>query len=356
MEVRQEIGRRLQAEMDRKGLIVQDLVNLAKLPHDCISGYLHGQKGILFRELEPICSALNIPIMRLLTHSNPSSARIAYRKTLQTDRKVVAMSENVFLWIEEFLPRFRSPSVPLPKIDGTTDAQMLIAEVKGFIDRLKSQNPSLEYWYETLGIALAGSRQEGKAFGARKPDGLCLSDNEHTLVLVNTTDCPDVRLQFTLLHELWHAICDRDRDVPADHLPREFYDETLSEDVRPEFCANKFAQFWTISFETAEGLARKMNRSSGLTQQDVEEALQDTGGSPEVLANAVYDVLRYGGGRQKTFTAIRDEIRTLAVKWSGNQSTRIFVASETRKLRETLQTQREVFGDHAWATIESVIS
>ena len=355
MEVRQEIGRRLRVEMDRKGLLAPDLVDLARLSPDCISGYLHGRKEILFRELEPICSALNIPIMRLLTQSDPSPARIAYRKTLQADRKTVAKSENVFLWIEEFLPRFRSPSVPLPNIGATTDAQMLIAEVKGFIDRLKSRNPSLEYWYETLGIALAGSRQEGRTSIAQKPDGLCLSDNEHTLVLVNT-DCPDVRLQFTLLHELWHAICDRGRDVPADHLPREFYDEALSEDARPEFCANKFAQFWTIPFETAEGLARKMNRLSGLTQQDVEEALQDTGGSPEVLGNAVYDALRYMGGRQKTFASIRDEIRTLAVNWSGNQSTRIFVASETRKLRETLQTQREVFGDHAWAAIESVIS
>lgn len=355
MDVRQEIGRRLQAEIGRKGLLVSELANRASLSSDCISAYLHGQKEILFRELEPICSALDIPIMRLLTRSSPSPVRIAYRKTLQADRKTVAKSEDVFLWIEEFLPRFRGPSVPLPNIDTITDAQMLIAEVNGFIDRLKTQNSSLEYWYETLRIALAGSRHEGSAPNAQKPDGLCLSDSEHTLVLVNT-DCPDVRLQFTLLHELWHAICDRKRDVPADHLPRELYDEELSEETRPEFCANKFAQFWTIPFGTAEGVARKMKNSSRLTRQDVEEALQDTGGSPEVLANAVYDITRYMAGRQRTFASIRDEIRSLAMDWSGNQSSRNFVALKTQELRETLLAQREAFGDHAWADIESVIS
>jgi len=355
MDVRQEIRRRLLAEIDRKGLLVSDLADRASLPSDCISAYLHGQKEILFRELEPICSALDIPIMRLLTWSSPSPVRIAYRKTVQTDRKTVAKSEDVFLWIEEFLPRFRRPSVPLPNIDTITDAQMLIAEVNGFIDRLKTQNSSLEYWYETLGIALAGSRHEGLVPNARKPDGLCLSDSEHTLVLVNA-DCPDSRLQFTLLHELWHAICDRKRDVPADHLPGELYDKEFSEDAKSEFCANKFAQFWTIPLTTAEGIARKMKKPSRLTRQDVEEALQGTGGSPEVLANAVYDTTRYMPGHQRSFASIRDEICSLATDWSGNQSTRNFVVLKTRELRETLLEQREAFGDHAWAAINSIIS
>lgn len=355
MDVRQEIGRRLQAEIGRKGLLVSDLANRASLSPDCISAYLHGRKEILLKELDAICLALDLPVMRLLTRSGSSPVRIAYRKTLQADRKTVAKAEDVFLWIEEFLPRFRSPSGPLPNVDTTTDAQMLIAEVNGLIGRLKAQNLSLEHWYETLGIALAGSRHEGSAPNAQKPDGLCLSDNEHTLVLVNT-NCPDVRLQFTLLHELWHAICDRNRDVPPDHLPSELYDNQLSEETRPEFCANKFAQFWIIPFETAEVMARKMRNPSRLTRQEVEEALQGTGGSPEVLANAVFDIMRYMTGCQRTFTSIRDEIRTLAVNWSGKQSIRNFVALKNQKLRDTIQAHREAFGDQAWDAVESVIS
>lgn len=354
MDVRQEIGKRLQAEMNRKGLEEPDLVKRAGLSPDCVSGYLYGRKEILFDELTPICSALNIPIMRLLTRSQPSPVRIAYRRTTQADRKAVAQAEDVFLWIEEFLPMFCRPSVELPNIDAITDAQMLIAEVNAFVNRLKSHNSLLDYWYNTLGITLAGHRQVDVDPSGRKLDGLCLSDKQHTLVLVNT-ECPDVRLRFTLLHELWHAVCDRNRDVPADHLPRELYDDDLSEEIKPEFCANKFAQFWIIPFEIAEQVADKINRSQRLTTQDVAEALQDTGGSPDVLANAVYDVMRYRGNKKRPFASIRDEIHSVALNWSGDHSTRNFVELKTQELHKQLQGQRDSFGDHAWPIIESVI-
>ena len=353
MDLRREIGRRLQAEMHRKCLNASDLVELSGLPSDSVSGYLRGSKEIRFADLKPLCAALGIPIMRLLTHSETSSVRIAYRKTRPTDRAVVAKAEDVFLWIEEFLPRFHKPPVPLPSINTVTDAHMLIAEINAFIGRLKARSPSVEYWYNTLGIALAGNRHSDP--DAQRPDGLCLSDKQHTLILVNT-DCPDVRLHFTLLHELWHAICDRERDIPADHLPSELYDEKLSDDIKPEFCANKFAQFWIVPFEVAENISRKLRSPSGLTPQDVEEALQDTGGSPEVLANAVYDVARYAAGSHKAYAAIRDEIRALAVSWSGRSSIRDFVASKTLELRNALEARQDEFGEHAWKAIKSLIS
>ena len=352
MDLRREIGRRLHAEMRRKCLNAADLAEHSGLSSDSVTDYLRGSKEIRFTDLTPLCATLGIPIMRLLTHSETSSVRIAYRKTRPTDRAVVAKAEDVFLWIEDFLPRFHQPPVPLPSTDTVTDAHMLIAEINAFIGRMKASNPSLEYWYNTLGIALAGNRHSNSDI--QRPDGLCLSDKQHTLILVNT-DCPDVRLHFTLLHELWHAICDRQRDIPPDHLPSELYDEKLSDDIKPEFCANKFAQFWIISFEIAENIARKLRTPSGLTQQDVEEALHDTGGSPEVLANAVYDVARYAAGRHKSYAAIRDEIRALAVSWTGRSSTRAFVTSKTLELGNILKGQQDKFGEHAWNAIQSLI-
>lgn len=353
MDVRREIGDRLRAEIARKGLNESSLADLARVSPKEIAAYLEGRKEILFAELNPICAALDISVMRLLSRPR-SNVRISYRKTFPTAKTTVARAEDIFLWVKEYLPRFRKCSVSLPKIDAISDAYMLIAEINSFVTQLKNKAASIEAWYEMLGIGVAVFREDRETQGPPIPDGLCLSDDLQTLVFIKL-DCPDVRLQFTLLHELWHALCDRNRDIPADYLPAELYDDEVSDETKPEFCANKFAQFWTIPFEDAEKVARKITSPSGLSRQDVEDVLRDTGGSPQVLANAVYDIIRFMPGRKQSFSTIRDEISALATNWSGNPSIRSFVSVKADNLSAEILNHRDEFGDHAWKVVNSLI-
>ncbi len=357
MEIRAEIGRRLRAEMNRKGVDLPDLIQHAGISGDLVSRYLDGTTEIRFAELRPLCEALEIPIMRLLTRSQPSPVKVAYRRTPQADRKTVARAEDVFLWLEEFLPPYKRPSVPLPEVENVTDARMLIAEVNAFVAQMKAVNPSLAYWYRTLGIAVAGKDWPNSPVFAEQQalDGMCLSSDRHTLALVNT-GYPNVRLQFTLLHELWHSICDRKLELPADRLPDGLYDQYLSAESRPEFCANKFAQFWMIPFDTAEILARKLCSRISITRSDVEEALQGTGASPEVLANAVYDVLRYSLVRRNySYTDIRSDIQGVAAEYSGDPTIRTFLQEETRKLSDIIRDNLDCFGPHALEIVGTFI-
>ncbi len=357
MDIRAELGRRIQAEITRKGMGMSELALHAGVPGDLLSRYLDGTTAIRFAELRPLCEALEIPIMRLLTQALPSPVKIAYRRTPQADRKTVAQAEDVFLWLEEFLPEYRRPRVGLPVVGNVTDAGMLIAEVNAFVGRMKDVNPSLAYWYRTLGIAVAGKDwSDLPLLNEQAMDGLCLSSDRHTLVLVNT-GCPNVRVQFTLLHELWHAICDRDLEIPADRLPVGLYDQNLSAESRPEFCANKFAQFWMVPFDAAETLGRKLRSRTPIASRDVEEAIQGTGASSEVLANAVYDVLRYSPvGRDYSYTAIRSAIQSVGAAYSGDTAIRTFVQEETRTLSDAIQAHLECFGPHALEAVGSFIS
>lgn len=352
MDIRKEIGRRITTEMQRRGLQSADIIVDSGLDADIVSAYLAGKRNIQFSELGPICAAMGVSVMRLLTNSDVSRVRIAYRKTRSSDRKVLADAENVFLWLEDFLPVYHHPPVTLPQIDATSEARMLIAEIVGFVDRLKKVSDDWKYWYTQIGVGLIGTNRFSSSGDSL--DGVCLLDAKHSLVFVNT-DRPDVRLWFTVLHELWHAICDRNKDIPADYLPSGLYDEVLSNDTKPEFCANKFAQFWMIPFETAQDLYHKMQRPSGLCKFDVENALANTGASAEVLANAVYDVARYHSRPRVSYASIRDQVKSLGASWSGKPDARDFLALKNEEIRDTIDRHEEKFGEHARLLIGSFL-
>ena len=67
MELRTVIAGRLKQEMHRKGFTSDRLARAAQLAPPIVEGYLSGNRELQFSELRPLCDALMLRLMRLLS-------------------------------------------------------------------------------------------------------------------------------------------------------------------------------------------------------------------------------------------------------------------------------------------------
>jgi len=333
---RQELGRRLQEEMARKGLSETAVADEARVSEPIVKDYLAGKRNISFSELVPICDALGADAMQLLAPKFQKT-NLNYRNTSSAARQFASRVENAFLLVRDWLPVPRRPSCHAPGLDEGYSA-MLLTEVRRAVMPLREKYQSVEALYEAHDLPVLPLDGGDEGF-----DAFFLHQGKHCLVCVNL-DKPNARIEFSLLHEFAHFVFDAERPVPLDEdliVGSDYYRNSVPVHARQEYIANKFAQLWLVPFDEAERLSR--------SDADAVQYILDHRVSPDVVANAIRDVRAQRPG-QVSYVDIRkrlvDELAARGVQWGGRAELREWLQGQWRKIRELLAAPlEEDFGD-----------
>ena len=337
--LRRRIGERLSREIQRKAVRKEDIEGVAP---DVVDDYLAGRREISFDELRPICRALGLDLMLLLS-PDYSPPRVIYRSVGRAFRSRLAEIETAMALAAEWLPKPKRPPVKRPPEDAA-DANELLCYACHAVEELKPSHSDIPALFEAHRLPVLAVKVDEEAF-----DACLLHVSDRFLVVVNQCK-PPVRQAFSLLHEFAHFLFDADRDLPVDVdlFASDFYQDTVRPAVRHEYLANKFAQLWLVPWETAEKLARNLERPGDIASFC---KLLDHPVSPDVLAHAVCDVLRQRPGRAPAFTAIRDRLRELRDWFSGTDSLDAFLQQQKRALTKTLAAHQDDFSPERWKQI-----
>lgn len=352
-DIHQQLAKRLRRELERKGLDAARAAQSAGLDEGILEQYLGGERVISFDELRPLCDALSADLMLLLAGARRPEVRLAYRSIGSRDRDIVSRAEGAFVLTADLLPEVDPPRVH--RLDFTHREQYaLISEVLAVIDNLKEQFATLQHLYESMDLPVLTVHAGEEAF-----DACCFNAGKRSLIYVNL-DKPNVRLHFSLLHEVWHCLFDRDEDIPVDVLPSELYMPTIQPGAMSEFLANKLAQFWLVPFAEAQALLLRYPAFEG-----VWDLLDQQQTSPQVIANALCDVQKYQrlrrNGRQVSAAEIRQAVQDQIAsdpqrEYSGDPAVRTFANERARWTRSLIEAGRDQFGDEVWeAKIQPVL-
>ena len=345
--LRGTVAERICAEMERKGVTAAQAARDAGLSADVLSGYLGAQRELDFSELRPLCHALAINLMRLVG-KNFEQANLSYRKSGLRDRRFVGKVEEAFLLVAEGLPHPKA--LPAPPLDqGSGRAWELIGSIAAAVESLRGQFDSVEDLYEQLRLPLLDL-----AAGEDGLDAFLLNTKQHALVCVNRNK-PPARLHFSLLHEAAHYIFDREREVPIDYLSfANPYDSVIKENERPEYFADKFAQFFLIPFAEAESLWHKWpNVDNAARLVSVRRT------SADVIAKAIYDVARcHAQGRTRghipSYKEILDVVRQTAGTLS-DDTIHQFARDQGQRTREKIRQRCAQFSEQVWCEVTEAL-
>ncbi|RUQ34068.1 MAG: ImmA/IrrE family metallo-endopeptidase [Candidatus Competibacteraceae bacterium] len=343
MELRTVIAGRLKQEMHRKGFTSDRLARAAQLAPPIVEGYLSGNRELQFSELRPLCDALMLRLMRLLSASFASS-QLQYRSTGGRDPERAAAIENAFLTVMDWLPT--PQSLPTLIEDCEDDVPWLINAVWQVVEPLLKKYPTVEALYHATRLPVlpvhAGPGPD--AF-----DAFLLRSGKKALVCVNL-DKSLTRIHFSLLHEMAHYLFHARIELPIDVLPSDLYNDTVSAKTRPEYIANKFAQFFLVPFPDAERMAQRWPR---MELPDGYLIQQRT--SPQVVANAIYDWLRIRGGTIPRYMEVKEAVETAAAMagYAGDDGLRTFLEQEGAALKALITGRRDEFADEVWASMRA---
>lgn len=334
-KVRAILAEKLRDEMERKGLDPSAIADGSNLSSDVIKAYLLGQRELHFAELRPICDALGTDLLWQLSAGHATS-KLVYRKTGRGTLKRAAAVESAFSLIADFLCNAKRPDVdPVP--DSDTAAIVLILQIEKSIQPLREHFTFVENLYEEHRLPVLGI-SAGDEF-----DGFLAMLGKKAVVCANI-ERPNVRLEFTLLHEFAHFAFDAKRNIPVDTgiNPSDYYQDEISPDIRHEYIANKFAQFFMVPLGVSQVWARARD-----PERQAAQYAQDRGVSAEVAANALRDAFLLGGKREP-YAKWRDSIRAEMNDLNGRSAVRDFVLHSTRSLHDALCLHRDRFGDSRW--------
>lgn len=338
MELRTVIAERLQREMHRKGFTPERLAQAAHISRPVVEGYLVGNRELQFSELRPLCDALMLRLMRLLS-ANFANAQLQYRQTGGRDRERAAAIENAFLAVTDWLPTPRRLSTVQLDAD-EDDINWLLGAVQRVVDPLLHQYQTVEALYRAAALPVLPIRAGDESF-----DAFLMRAEGKSLVCINL-DKPTVRIHFSLLHEMAHYLFHANVDLPIDVLPKSLYDDTVNAEVRPEYIANKFAQFFLVPFEDAENIVLRWPRFDLPSDYLIQHRT-----SPQVLTNAIYDLLRIKSGAPPQYVEVKAAVEAVANEYGGDSDLRVFLEQEGQTLRTRLVAHRDEFADEIWASV-----
>ncbi len=314
---------KLSYEFDRRGLSTADIAASAGLPSSVVDGYLSDTQEMKFNEFAKMCRSAGINPIRILTKAwRPM--QLTFRNASSQAKRVAEDVENVFLLILPAMDRPRNPDISRPDTSDT-EATLLIAEINNKVADLKSRHTTVEALYDAYSVPVYGMDcQDGF-------DAFLLRDqNEKKALAVFNTNMPTSRIEVSMLHEFAHFLFDKDTIIPIDDdmetNPKDFYGTKIPTAIIHEYIAVKFAQLWLVPYQVAESIYSK-------SVAEIAEAAAEMCVSPEVMANALYDVGRsMPQGRRKAFALTRDEIKSVGVEWTGR-----------KPVREWLRIRSEMF-------------
>jgi len=340
---RHVLAGRLQKEMARKDLSPELVAEGAALAIEVVRGYLGGTRPIRFEELTPLCRAMAADAMWLISsvYRKPS---LNYRNTSSESRRQGARVENAFLLIQRDLPAAVRPRCTAPRLDDGA-ANALLAETNAAVGCLRSNHPTVEDLYDAHHLPVLALHAGEDGF-----DAFLLNNGDRFLACINQ-DKPTARLEVSLLHEFAHFAFDVGVDIPMDEqpiLPAEYYRDDIPKHARREYVATKFAQLWLVPYAEAERIARP-------NEPDAGHYVQERRVSPDVVANAIWDVRR-AKGQRPSYTAIRERIAVNAGTWSGRPGVRDWLLKRTAHLHAALMRPlEEAFGESRRAQVKDAL-
>lgn len=341
--VRDHIAERLDYEAKRKGLTTSALAKRAQLPEDVVHAYFGGWREINFAEIKPLCAALAVAPMRLFAQRF-DKARLAFRRASASDLAAVGQIEEAFLLIKEHLPKPRQPAISAPDITEPDPAYMLGTLVP-VVNELRADHPQVEDLLGWLGLPVLAVAAGPDAF-----DACLLSCAPHFAICINR-DKPPARIHFSLLHEIAHYLFDRQNDVPLDTDIFEFFLDQISRENRPEFIANKFAQYYLVPFAEAQTIDRP-----GLDDQALCERLAGWRASVDVLAHALHDQARFAR-RRASLTEIKKNLADRTQACLSPDFSGIWALLDQQKsiIRDVLQRHADEYADEVLREIRRAL-
>lgn len=329
MSIRCIIAERIQAESERRGLDYRTLAELAGLDLSIIQGYIRAERQLVLVEIKSICDAFGINTLSFLS-ANYTVPAVRYRLERKACRKIVQKIENALQIIIDYLHSPEESFVKRPDIE-FNDRNILLAMAAKMADAVKKEyGNKIEEVYEKLNLPIVScSNDSFEAF-------LFASGQKYVVCCSNVKS--EVRIHFSLAHELCHYLFDKNVMNDVDECIS-FYSDTIPLGAEREFFATKFAQFFLIPFSRSEKWAI---RWPYIDHNDLAQALVEGRCSVEVAINSIYDQLGLRKQFRHSYNAIKYALQELD-KIPPFSGIRNFLWQQELLLREILDDRSEDF-------------
>ncbi|ABW68902.1 hypothetical protein Dole_3099 [Desulfosudis oleivorans Hxd3] len=242
-----------------------------------------GKREIVFDEIVKISESFGINAVRLLFDKEYPETNLAFRNLKNDIQVFTSKVEDVFLLIENSLPKINAPSFSRNLRSGYRRHDV-IQEAGAFVSEFRKRYPTPEVFLTQYQVPVIPVESIEADF-----DAFIVSHGPKAAICVNTYKRPPHRLIFSLAHEVCHMLFDRNRDIPVDvFLPSLHWNVDISEELLPEFFAYKFAQFFLIPYDESIHLAKKFPE---LDLAACQNAVDEGRTLKDVLANSIFDTL-----------------------------------------------------------------
>ena len=344
IDVKKEIANRLNWELNKRGYSSQDIAALCGIPEQKINSYLLGSENLNLKEIQQICSSMNVNVYRLIS-KNYFKTNLLFRNVNRKIKDKASEIEDIFLIIEDYLEKSnttksRSLNLLSHKRDDiiasvSSAANKFIenysSDVNEFIDKLNINIIPLSY-------SNIDSNFDAFVLMGKKNVGICINQNNHPS-----------RIIFSILHELSHILFDRNNQVEVDtdiYKSAALFSRYIDNNIIHEFIANKFAQYILIPFELAEVLKYKLDKEN---LQYIQEKIYERGTSKDVITHAIYDYERVKSGESVSFNNIRDKLQTL--QSSNNKQIFHLLYDRKKKIQENIKSHKNNFSEKVYDRI-----
>lgn len=342
MDIRELVATRLAGEFARRNISAADVAAACNIDESKISTYISGPVDINIHELKCICDSINFNFFLLISPSY-SPSPVHYRN-ISTEAKSLAIKiENSFQIIKDFFPASPAPNIAAPEIISNRRND-LIATIPSLIQRVNAayNNSTIEWMYDLLNIVVIPINSNFQF------DAFFLSSDDKCAVCVKRNQ-PPCRIRFSLLHEFYHYLFDRNSSIDVDidlFQGAAFYTDVINDNCVNEFLATKFAQYFLIPFDNASRWSTSWPNDT--YYEEIQSTVLSNKTSREVLVNALYDLLRIRNERS-SYADISNSFNW--VRSSADNSINEFLERKINVVRDRITENRDKLSDDVFNNI-----
>ncbi len=295
--LRKYLSKMINEYMERKNIAPEKLQKETGLSIHIIQGYMDSTKEIKIPELQKICVALGANLLSWLEPKSPNPT-MEYRGGRSDGR--INKVEDTLCFITELYQE--KPNNQFNTNIKSNEYVLVLSEIQSIIRKIRSEEIySTVDLYRAIKIPIVMIPMESDSdFDAClfKNNGKCLVCINKTLFTKRNTK----RITFSLLHEAGHFIFNHNGIIEA--MPtgnfnlKNLYSGSISSDKIEELIANKFAQYFLISWDEALELSKELK--APCLSEEMLSSISKKGASLQVCANSILDVEKQHGFNRVT--------------------------------------------------------
>jgi len=302
-----------------------------------------GKTNLDLNDLGNLTRTVGSKLSRLIGSKKPTASFQFQDKSEKADSNL--NTANVFSLLKEYLPKAKPLDLSDISLE-TKEHGRLLNQILNASEQCKSSHGlTIEELIEKAEIPII-------PFYADDEFQSCFFANPPNYALVINARLPNTGTHFSLHLEIANYIFNNTINLSKDSKSKKQSKKSQIDAERAEFIATKFAEFFVFDLNKLEKVA--LSISSDFDETLANELIESAQVSPEVLKNAICDLLEIRNGKQPDEDLVQKLDRTLSQIESINTARVEELIRKSRdQFREMMQSHNRKFSEENFNLINN---